>query len=273
MPEIINWEALAELGRFRMPGGTGMWSEWAEKYDGFAKLEKEYTERQIALMHLEPEDTAIDIGCGPGRISIPVARRVKRVTSLDVSQAMLDECLDNARENGLTNINGVLLDWEEVVPGQNVPVHDVVIASRSPAWQDLAKVNALARKRVYLLTFAGSSLKDFHDELVEGIVEPPQQQQPRPPGMGRSTTSGYMLTFNRLFAMGIDASLQYVIDGFTRWYPDREAAYADFEWLRVPADKQQRFRQNIDRFLSDEKGGVRLRKETRTVVIAWEKAA
>lgn len=266
MTEIINWEALFELTRPQMPKDLGMWSKFAQQYDGFSKLEMEHTRQQIAMMQLDPGDTALDIGCGPGRITVPVASRVKSVTALDVSPDMLACCQRNATEAGLSNVNCVQMRWEDIVPAESLPVHDVVIASRSPAMQDLTKVNALAGKRVYLLTFAGSSLKNFHDELMDGVTE-----SPKPPPMPRGTVFGPAMTFNRLYAMGIDANLQYVKDGFTRWYPSREAAYEDLQWLDVPEDKQARFRENVNRFIFPEKNGFRLLKETRTVIIWWEK--
>ena len=53
----------------------------------------------------------LDAGCGPGRVSIPLARRVGRngeVIALDIQQGMLDRAKANAVQHGLTNIRTLL---------------------------------------------------------------------------------------------------------------------------------------------------------------------
>lgn len=265
MAGIINWEALMELTMPKFPPKTDRWDKFAVRYNGFAGLEQEYTARQIEAMQLEPGDTVLDVGAGPGRISIPVAGRVKGVTALDASKDMQAVLLENANKVGRSNITCLNIPWEEAVIGGNVPVHDVVVASRSPGIKDLKKLDAAARKFVYIMTFIGSSLKDFHDELLEGIIETPKIKMPK------GSISHHAITFNRLCDMGIDASVQYVKDGFTRWYESREAAYDDFHWLDVPPEKVGKFRENLDHYLFPENQGVRLLRETKTVIIWWKK--
>ena len=104
MASIINWEALMEITMPRLPPKAGMWNDFAMKYDGFASLEREYTERQVEAMHLEPGDIVLDIGAGPGRITIPVADRVKGVTALDASKDMQEVLKKNANKAGLSNV-------------------------------------------------------------------------------------------------------------------------------------------------------------------------
>lgn len=41
------------------------------------------------------KEVAVDLGCGPGYITIPLARRVAKVYGVDVQQAMLDALMDN----------------------------------------------------------------------------------------------------------------------------------------------------------------------------------
>ena len=53
----------------------------------------------------------LDAGCGPGRVTIPIARRVGptgEVVALDMQQGMLDRVNANAARAGLTNIRTVL---------------------------------------------------------------------------------------------------------------------------------------------------------------------
>ena len=55
-------------------------------------------------MYLEPEDTVLDIGAGPGRITVPVADKVKGVTALDASKDMQEVLKKNANKAGLSNV-------------------------------------------------------------------------------------------------------------------------------------------------------------------------
>jgi 2-polyprenyl-3-methyl-5-hydroxy-6-metoxy-1,4-benzoquinol methylase len=59
-------------------------------------MEKLHTLNQVNALPLLPDDTLLDVGCGPGRLSVPLAQRVKSVTSLDVSEEVLKFCRKNA---------------------------------------------------------------------------------------------------------------------------------------------------------------------------------
>jgi 2-polyprenyl-3-methyl-5-hydroxy-6-metoxy-1,4-benzoquinol methylase len=47
--------------------------------------------------------TAIDFGCGVGRLTIPLARQFTEVLGLDVSETMLNQARENCRGVGITN--------------------------------------------------------------------------------------------------------------------------------------------------------------------------
>lgn len=57
-------------------------------------------ERVIALTGIERGD-ALDVGCGPGRHSVPLAKRGFRVTALDLSTFHLDKARARAAEAGV----------------------------------------------------------------------------------------------------------------------------------------------------------------------------
>lgn len=266
MSTLIDWELLNELQSSSMISKPDMWDAFATRYDGYTKLQGAYTEKQLDLMQLSLTDSVLDVGAGPGRISIAAARRVKSVTALDVSSGMLSMLQKNVAEAGVTNVTPLHLGWEAVVPGDNVQPHDIVIAARSPATRDLVKLNALARKAVYVLLFCGPSLKQFHDQLLEGIEYFPSAGGPH------SAMAGHAMIFNRLVAMGIEAHVTYLDDGFYQRYADLDAAVADFAWLHLPEGSLPRFIENLTPFIrpcDDGDGGVELTMTTRTAVVWW----
>ncbi|MCB9418705.1 MAG: class I SAM-dependent methyltransferase [Ardenticatenaceae bacterium] len=61
-------------------------------------------------MALEPGMKVLDVGCGPGRLTIPAARRVGptgTVTALDIQPEMLHRLQDRIVTQGLTNIQTI----------------------------------------------------------------------------------------------------------------------------------------------------------------------
>lgn len=265
MSGLINWEMLAELQSSPAMSKPAMWDAFAARYDGYTKLQAHHTEAQIALMGLSVDDSLLDVGAGPGRISIPAARYARSVTALDTSRGMLDALERNAIAADVNNISTVHLGWEDVVPGQNLQTHDVVIASRSPAMRDLVKLDALARKAVYVMLFCGPSLKAFHDQLVNGIESWPSG------GPSHSPIAGHALVFNRLVDMGIEAQVTYIDDGFLKNYKSLEEAVADFGWLALPAGSEARFRENLLPFIQRKGEHFQLSMQTRAAVVWWNK--
>jgi SAM-dependent methyltransferase len=70
---------------------------------------EDHVERVFAIIResLDPEFAprrALDFGCGVGRITIPLARRVAQVVGVDVSDSMLDEANKNCEEAGVRNV-------------------------------------------------------------------------------------------------------------------------------------------------------------------------
>lgn len=265
MRGLIDWQLLADL---QTPPGLSqpaMWDAFAERYDGYGRLQAAHTQAQVEAMDLRPDETLLDVGAGAGRLSVPASRRVRRVTALDTSRRMLDALARNAREADVSNIDAVQLPWEDVEPGVNLAPHDVVIASRSPAMRDVDKLHALARRAVYVMLYSGPSLKQFHDRLVEGIEPLPSAER------RRFALPGHALVFNQALALGFEARVDYLEDGFRKRYRDEDEAVADFGWLHLPAGSEARFRRNLRPFLHPDDEGLLLQLRTRTAIVWWHK--
>ncbi|MBI5130928.1 MAG: class I SAM-dependent methyltransferase [Rhodopseudomonas palustris] len=71
------------------------------------------SEQVIAQLQLLSGERAIDIGCGPGRVTIPMAQAVGadgQVTALDVQDGMLAKVAARAEVEALTNIRPLRSD-------------------------------------------------------------------------------------------------------------------------------------------------------------------
>lgn len=52
-----------------------------------------------------PEDTVLDVGCGPGLLACAFARVVRHATGIDLTPAMLEQARKAAEEQRLTNVS------------------------------------------------------------------------------------------------------------------------------------------------------------------------
>ena len=105
------------------------WSH-AEAEEFAEKTNPQYSGTVIDLINPSPRDKVLDVGCGPGTLSIPLAKRVESVTSLDTSEGMLGVLKRRAEEEGLNNIRCVNRFWREAEPGVDIcEEYDVVVAS------------------------------------------------------------------------------------------------------------------------------------------------
>ena len=63
---------------------------------------------------MDENDTVLDVGCGEGSVTIPIAKRVKKVIGLDSSPKMLEYLEKRAGDNNIDNIETVLKPIEEI---------------------------------------------------------------------------------------------------------------------------------------------------------------
>ena len=82
------------------------WLRWLVELDNpFTKIAR----AAVIVRHLDlrPGVAVLDAGCGPGRLTIPVARQVGQqgeVVAMDIQAGMLDRAREKARAANLTNI-------------------------------------------------------------------------------------------------------------------------------------------------------------------------
>ncbi|MFZ2529489.1 MAG: class I SAM-dependent methyltransferase [Rhodococcus sp. (in: high G+C Gram-positive bacteria)] len=256
-----------------MSGGPGSGIDWdvhAPMYTIMSDLEADATELQVGVIPLLSTDTVLDIGCGPGRVTIPVARRVARVTALDSFPLMLDACRRRAAEAGADNIDFVALDWHDARPGVNLDRHDVVICSRTAALGDIERVSEFATRIAAVITWANApSIPPILDRLFADTGTEELSASGRP-----DRSQGYKQLFGTAYDLGYEPNVAVVPDGFTRTYPDREHVYDHLRPLRpIPPgrDAERAFRANIDAFtVENPDGTVTFEVTTRSVVLWWQ---
>lgn len=277
MPGIINWEELRQLTMppemARMAAGKGKntfdTDQSANMYNQMVNMEIGYTLNQINCFDTTKKDTVLDVGCGPGRISVLMAQRAKSVTSLDQSVKMLAHCKRRAEAAGVKNLKAVQMDWSDAVLGKNLEKHDIVIASRSVGSNDIHKLSSFAKKYAVMIAWANApNIPMIINSLFEGVGE-----QNRFPMMRINRNTGFNVAYNMVYDAGYDPNIRIVTDGFTMDYETKDQAYQDLWKLKETKQAKPNavFKKNVDKWLTKNKtGGYTFRRETRSYVIWWE---
>ncbi len=69
-----------------------------------AARNEDIVERILRLAQASPDDSALDVACGPGVLACALARRVRQATGIDLTPAMLDQARATQADAGLTNL-------------------------------------------------------------------------------------------------------------------------------------------------------------------------
>ena len=107
---------------------------------------------------LPGRDLAIEIGCGVGRLLIPMAGRFARVVGVDVAPTMLAKLADNCARFGAANVQGALVDepWDR--PGQADFIYSWLVFQHVADFRTIAN---LLRRIARALRPGGAALFQF----------------------------------------------------------------------------------------------------------------
>ena len=130
----------------------------------------------VADKVISPFSTVLDIGCGAGTYTLPLASKVRQVTGLDTADQMLAMLKSEAMHEGLTcRIEPQQADWLDF-PSE--PAYDVVFAANTTAINDydsLMKMNEVSTGVCCLIGFAGTYHIKVRALLWEHLMgEPPE---------------------------------------------------------------------------------------------------
>ena len=75
---------------------------WSELADWFERGVADYDEAYLAAVDAGPADRVLDVGCGPGALTLAIARRAGSVTGVDLSHRVLELARRRAEGIGVT---------------------------------------------------------------------------------------------------------------------------------------------------------------------------
>ncbi len=104
-PVIITLRKLSPAQALAVARERLLWNRRAESWDieGSAGLTK-VVAALLDACNFSPETVAVDLGCGSGQVTIPLARRCVRVLAVDVSAPSIARLHTKALDAGIRNI-------------------------------------------------------------------------------------------------------------------------------------------------------------------------
>ena len=124
-------------------------------------------QRAVELLELTPHAVVLDLYCGLGNFSLPLARHAAQVVGIEADAALVARARDNARRNGLANAEFHAADLG-TLPDAPLPwmryryTHVLLDPPRTGAAQVLAAVAKIAPQRLlYISCHPGTLARDL----------------------------------------------------------------------------------------------------------------
>ena len=147
--------------------GLKFWDDYSEQYSGFQQGDIPRRIVRHLLNHgiMNPKDSVLEIGSGPGTYSLEIAPLVSRITCLDTSPRMLERLRRSAEEMGLDNMDLKVQDWNEFSSQKE---YDVAIATLCPGSgtpESICRMESASRNSCVLVSW----LENHGDDLNASI--------------------------------------------------------------------------------------------------------
>ncbi len=139
----INWrDAWNKMREERMvkPGVTFdncFFKKTAEDFSKVIKLsDYEFGRKAAEILNdvLDNNFRVLEIGTGPGTLTVPLSRKVKEITGYELSEINIKHLESNLKENNIKNVKIVKANWNDVDYGKFKDSFDLVVCSHF-LWQ------------------------------------------------------------------------------------------------------------------------------------------
>ena len=264
-PDQLNW---VKFWQEKLENKTDKKKDWDKAAPGFYKraTKDEYKELLLDELILDEEDTVLDLGCGEGSITLPIAEKVKSITGLDSSIKMLEYLREKAEKEDMANVHTIFQPIEDI-NHEELGNYDVVISSRSlngvvPIKETLEEMNKIANKYVFITIF-GPENWQIETEFNEFI------------GKEQETFPGYNYIFNILYNMGIYPNTKRLDIKEYRKYDSIEEAMDNgkFRLDLLNDEEKEKLKEYLNRILKKdpETGKLYNKKDKADWVLIWWK--
>lgn len=180
-----------------------IWDAKAKTFPVKHGSQQGYVARFLSLAGIRKGESVLDMGCGTGALTTPLAAAGNRVIACDFSRGMLDVMAADQQQLGVNGVETRLMSWDDdwEAHGLGEGCVDVALASRSIATSDLAvslcKLDLVARRRCCVTLPCGPSPKS--DPVLLAAAGFPER-------IGRD----FLYAFNILAQLGKAPQVAYI---------------------------------------------------------------
>ena len=219
--EELDWESFWQE---KLKAKGDRQKDWNKAAPNFGKSARRDGYHTLLVNRINPQadETILDLGCGDGNISVPLAKRAKFVTGVDSAEKMLEKFDMKAQKENVANYKTILEDLTRVTK-DNIGNHDIVVASRSlnnviPIKQTLKNIDEIANKYVYITLFGPNNWR-MEKEFYQYILGKEYNEFP-----------SHRYLFNILVDMGIYPNVENLDIGRPREYSSVDEAIESGKW-------------------------------------------
>lgn len=145
-----------------------------EPFD-FVQINGPLNARMVALalekMDLSPDDKVLDLFCGLGNFSLPIARKAGEVLGIEGAAELVDRARANAALNGISNARFITADLSQIHGNESwiKETWDTVLLdpARAGAIEVVSHMKALGPRRVVYVSCHPGTLARDANELVQ----------------------------------------------------------------------------------------------------------
>jgi 23S rRNA (uracil1939-C5)-methyltransferase len=135
-----------------------------------AELNRSMIQQALMLLELEPHDVVLDLFCGLGNFSLPLARHCAKVIGVEGSDAMVLRAQMNAEANGLTNTKFFCANLEDEFALASLGLHKIskllLDPPRTGAMEIVKHIDKINPQRIVYVSCNPATLARDADILV-----------------------------------------------------------------------------------------------------------
>jgi len=225
-------------------------------------------QKTMNSLPITSKSRVLDIGSGPGVLSILISKKAAHVTAVEPSREMMGILQDNIKKFDITNINCVNKRWEDVDTETDLEgPYDIVFASYSLGMVDIKnaiiKMISSSSSSVHLYWIAGSNLWDIYSPEIWPVLHD-KDYQPMPKSN---------ILYNVLYQMDIypnvNVSKLNYINRFSSF--DEAVEYCIPMYKITNSSQEQILRDYLKCILKNRDGFLTIEAQTNHVEMWWQK--
>lgn len=178
--------------------------EKAAKFLQMVEENPDRISRTLSNFTITKNTRVLDIGAGPGTLSVPLSESAGFVTAIEPAEGMVEVLKERIRQKSIQNLEIIHKRWEDVSLQEDLkPPYDLIIASHSLGMPDIRtaidKMQNVCSGEIWLFWFAGTT--SWEKQMIK--------LWPEIHGTPYITSPKSDVLFNVLYQMGIYPDIRF----------------------------------------------------------------